>query len=685
MWRKLRDSVIHIVVGIALFFAAGAARAATITKLDPNNLSNTTPTSQSNLLGHPVKVAVGGAYVYVLTQRGWIFRLNSSGLTDAGCARLPGPLVAPNDPRIPANALAVGTYVYASRHSSTASASEIVRYDPALFPSTSTSPCPSLSPLQTSVAGQVVDLTVDSNGAVYAVNTAGAIFKKNLASFSFFQLATVTISSGNVIAIRAQKRVSSSVVDLYVAISNGDVCRIDATTSPPTILCRSVSSSLVDIGADSNGNMVVANPTTLYRIDPTNVVLLNPTTGLTLTATDLRVVMDSSRVVGVDHPTGDVYVTNLSLATTTSPPSSTKVTPTTSIALDSSFIYVVGGPDGTSEGDPHQRTIDGVRYDFQSAGEFVLLRHSGNLKGQAGGTNVSATYSPEDAAEIQVRQFPVATTANTCVSLNSAIAAQVGKHTVTYEPNLSGEPDPSGLQLRIDHNLVALDPSGVKFGDGGRVVPTSASGGLEIDFPNDDILFITPGWWGSQRKWYLNVNVVPQQHGRGLLGDVPEGSWLPALPDGTSMGPAPTSPHERYVALYERFADAWRVTDKTSLFDYAPGAPTKTFTMRGWPPETGTCSIPGEVPVEGTTEKVAREVCKKVPGDPANCIFDVKVTGLLDIANTYVASRNAQPVPETKTQPEPRCNCRRTIVLLVVLGVLVLLALWIVLNRRKGA
>jgi hypothetical protein len=256
---------------------------------------------------------------------------------------------------------------------------------------------------------------------------------------------------------------------------------------------------------------------------------------------------------------------------------------------------------------------------------------------------------------------------------------------VTYEPNLNGQPDPSGLQLRVDRKLVTLDPRGMKLCDDGRIIPTSTPGGLEVDFPDDTVLFVTPGWWASQSKWYLNVNVEPGRRACGLVGTVPQGSWLPFLPDGTSMGPKPTSAHDQYVALYGPFADAWRVTDKTSLFDYASGTSTDTFTMRGWPPENGKCDVPGTVPVEGASEEVAKEACKGVPGDPANCIFDVQVTGLTNIANTYVASRDAQPVPET-TQPE--CHCEReagggTVALLTFLG---LLALWTILRmhlRRK--
>jgi hypothetical protein len=39
---------------------------------------------------------------------------------------------------------------------------------------------------------------------------------------------------------------------------------------------------------------------------------------------------------------------------------------------------------------------------------------------------------------------------SSCASLNSAAAIRVGPHRISYQPNLSGEPDPSGMQLRID-------------------------------------------------------------------------------------------------------------------------------------------------------------------------------------------------------------------------------------------
>ena len=43
----------------------------------------------------------------------------------------------------------------------------------------------------------------------------------------------------------------------------------------------------------------------------------------------------------------------------------------------------------------------------------------------------------------------------------------------------------------------------------------------------------------------------------------------------------PASLGARYDTLYEKFADAWRVTDRDSLFDYAPGALREKLFGRG--------------------------------------------------------------------------------------------------------
>lgn len=295
---------------------------------------------------------------------------------------------------------------------------------------------------------------------------------------------------------------------------------------------------------------------------------------------------------------------------------------------------VTGGV-AAHEGDPHLTTVNGIHYDFQGAGEFVVLRDY-------------------DGLEIQTRQSPIATTFSpgadphdglaTCVSLNTAVAAQVGQHQVSYEPNLSGVPDPSGLQLRIDGSLTTVSPQGIDLGDGGRIVKSAAPGGLEIDFPDETVAFVTPGWWPSQSKWYINPDISHTPALEGVLGVIPSGGWLPSLPDGTPMGPLPGPMHQRYVDLYQTFADAWRVTDKTSLFDYASGTSTETFTLRTWPPEKPPCVLPRVKPVEPATQIVAERACTRIRGKNMHndCIFDVMVSGNPGFAQTYHLSQQIQ-------------------------------------------
>ncbi|MGA2352440.1 MAG: Ig-like domain-containing protein [Terracidiphilus sp.] len=290
-------------------------------------------------------------------------------------------------------------------------------------------------------------------------------------------------------------------------------------------------------------------------------------------------------------------------------------------------------------GDPHITTADGSLYNFQGAGEFVSLRDS-------------------DGAEVQTRQKPVPTTfigfdsydgLTTCVSLNTAVAARVGEHRVTWEPNLSGVPDPSGLQLRIDGALTTLPPQGVALGAGGRAT-FLAGDALEVDFPDGKSLLATPEWWPSQSEWYLNVDVSnlglvsadTASSGRGIAGAIASGSWLPALPNGASLGPMPPTLPERYDTLYNKFADAWRVNSRDSLFDYAPGTSTETFTNKDWPKEQPPCVVGDQKPLEPGTEDFAQAACRRVSDQNAraDCIFDVHVTGDPIFAHTYAVTQH---------------------------------------------
>ena len=304
------------------------------------------------------------------------------------------------------------------------------------------------------------------------------------------------------------------------------------------------------------------------------------------------------------------------------------------------------GPTGatTLHGDPHTTTIDGVHYDFQGAGEYVALRGGDGMEIQTRMTPISTTFTPGADPYDGLA---------TCVSLTSAVAARVNDHRVSIQPNLSGVPDPSGLQVRVDGKLVTVGSgSGIALGSGGRIAKAPIGGGYEIDFPNGTSLVVTPLFWSSQGKWYMNVDVFRGAAAAmggaaaggpgsgGIMAALAPRSWLPALPDGSSMGPMPSTLSERYKDLYQTFGEAWRVTPATSLFDYAPGTSTDTFTLRSWPPEKPPCQIPSENPANPLSLAEARRLCRDVTGKTTNadCVFDVVVTGEPGFAKLYVMS-----------------------------------------------
>jgi hypothetical protein len=299
--------------------------------------------------------------------------------------------------------------------------------------------------------------------------------------------------------------------------------------------------------------------------------------------------------------------------------------------------YSVFGPG--VHGDPHITTTNGINYDFQGVGEFVMLKHL-------------------DKYEVQTRMTPVATTGPappnphtglaTCVSINTAAAVRAGKQRVTYQPNATGQPDPSGLQLRVDGALVVGPVDGKTLDDGTKIWKDARTGELRVQHPDYTGVRITPHWWAPVNLWYLDVDMTPPPASAGIAGEVPPDGWLPALADGSSMGPKPADLQDRYKALYVKFADSWRVDDSSTLFDYSPGTSTKTYTMRAWPGEVGgQCELPFTVPVQGVNADVAEQACKAIqsPRLKRFCVFDVMVTGHRGFGRSYAI---AQGLPKAR-------------------------------------
>jgi dienelactone hydrolase len=155
--------------------------------------------------------------------------------------------------------------------------------------------------------------------------------------------------------------------------------------------------------------------------------------------------------------------------------------------------------DARDNGDPHIKTVNGTNYDFHGAGEYTLLQD---------GTDY----------EIQTRQTPVTTAGplpnsytglSSCVAVNTALAARVGNHRISYQPDGPLDEQETRMRLRVDGVMQDIDALGsINLGVGGRVSKAASGNGIEVDFPNGSSLLVTPGWWSSHDIAYLNISVL---------------------------------------------------------------------------------------------------------------------------------------------------------------------------------
>ena len=141
----------------------------------------------------------------------------------------------------------------------------------------------------------------------------------------------------------------------------------------------------------------------------------------------------------------------------------------------------------------------------------------------------------------------------------------------------------------------------------------------------------------------INVMIEPSaalaESAVGLMGPVaPNSLGLPALPDGTVL-PEGIGRDAYNGQLYGTFADAWRVTADSSLFDYAAGTSTETFTNRDFPPPEQILTIDDLTPEQRAAGEAA---CEHVPLQPYHdqCVFDVGITGDSTFAQVYDLSVN---------------------------------------------
>ena len=284
------------------------------------------------------------------------------------------------------------------------------------------------------------------------------------------------------------------------------------------------------------------------------------------------------------------------------------------------------GPCGSnctnSNGDPHMLTVSKNRYDFQAAGEFTLLN------------------SADGSLDIQARQEPVG---KGYASINTAIAAKVGSHRVGVYMTQNG------LEAHLDGSPLDLTAEPKDLGGGARIA--AIANGFEIDFADGTKL-----WAVSVGPYGINAQISPSESlrtsGVGLLGPVvPGGLGVPALPDGTRL-PAETDATQYSAVLYGQFADAWRLTDATTLFDYDSGKTTASYTVKPYPdaPKYQTLTdLSSDQTAAGTS------ACSAITdqGLHDECVFDVGVTGQAGFADTYAATQTFYDTGVEAATPTP--------------------------------
>ena len=266
---------------------------------------------------------------------------------------------------------------------------------------------------------------------------------------------------------------------------------------------------------------------------------------------------------------------------------------------------------GRSYGDPHISTFDKSNYSFQTAGEFTLL-------------NLNNGY-----LEVQCRQKPQ----NENFSFNTAVAIRLaGDKIGLYESD-----GPSGdVELRINGTSYIVGSTSFPLPHGGCV--RFSEGKYIVSAPTGEVITLEiKNWRGG--FGFINVNVkvfaCDRANVKGLLGNAngdtdddfvttsrrPTTNYSAMF--GNSLVAKLSAQAERQYLTYlaNEFADQWRVTNENSLFEYAPGRNTLSYTDRTFP--RAHLTLNDLTPSQQTQ---ARKTCEDngvAVEDLRGCIFDL--------------------------------------------------------------
>ncbi|MDC0708282.1 SBBP repeat-containing protein [Stigmatella sp. ncwal1] len=248
-------------------------------------------------------------------------------------------------------------------------------------------------------------------------------------------------------------------------------------------------------------------------------------------------------------------------------------------------------------GDPHLGTFDGLAYDFQGVGEFILVE---SIRGTP--LTVQARMSPWNGSND--------------VSVMTALATLVGTSRVGFY--LGTTP-----QVKVNGAVVSLAVGNtVPLSGGGRLRRKDASSYV-VYYPGHDRLIVT------LNNGYIDVNFAlpTSRQGalRGLLGNF-NGKNNDDL--ALRTGAVLTQPLT-FAQLYtssSSLAASWRIKKEESLFDYGENEETGTFTDVNfpWSPITVADLTPAQ---QELGLAACRERKVKTAAFLDRCILDVGLTG----------------------------------------------------------
>jgi hypothetical protein len=223
---------------------------------------------------------------------------------------------------------------------------------------------------------------------------------------------------------------------------------------------------------------------------------------------------------------------------------------------------------GTAVGDVHMVTYDGLRYDFQADGTFILTRST----------------TPGDPFQIQIVTSPFPR--NNAASMTTQVAAQLGHDVLLFD---------TGAKMFVSVDGVADTALGAgnatQVFAGGKLVEVSATE-YRVEWNSGETLSL------KDNGFYIDTSVaLGPRNGpgsvQGLLGPDEGQARDFQLPDGTVLA-QPLSDAE----ILGVFAQAWSVTPADTLF--GGGSTPLGFAVGSAGHEVIKASAPGDVLTAGS-------------------------------------------------------------------------------------